>query len=80
MSTKVKTDKKSTVQRLLPEGGVVCEGCGKVVRFRFVRSKPCKTQPGRMIAYLECPRCGHKATQIRVARRSRKHIRYVYES
>lgn len=78
MSTK-RDAKRDSVQRLLPEGGVICEGCGKVVKFRLVRSKPCKTQPGRMIAYLACPVCGHKATQIRIARRARKHIRYIYE-
>ena len=71
--------RRESVQRLLPEGGVICDGCRNLVKFRFVRSKPCRTQPGRMIAYLVCPVCGHKATQIRVARRARKHIRYVYE-
>ena len=71
---------RESVQRLPPEGEVICEGCKNVVKFRLVRSKPCRTQPGRMIAYLTCPVCGHKATQIRVARRSRKHIRYVYET
>ncbi len=75
MSTK---DEK--VQRLPPEGGHFCDGCKKLVRFKLRRSKPCKTQPGRMIAYLYCPLCGHKATQIRVMRRSRKHVRYVYEA
>jgi uncharacterized Zn finger protein (UPF0148 family) len=78
MSTKRDT-KRDSVQRLLPEGGVICEGCGNVVKFKLRSSKPCRTQPGRMIAYLYCPICGHKATQIRVARRARKHIRYVYE-
>lgn len=67
-----------SVQRLPPEGGIVCDGCGNVVRFRFVRSKACKTQPGRMIAYLVCPVCGHKATQVRIVRRSRPRKRYVY--
>jgi len=71
--------KGEKVQRLPPEGGAVCEGCGNVVLFRFVRSKPCATQPGHVIAYLECPRCGHKATQIRIARRAHRHIRYIYE-
>ena len=71
--------KGETVQRLPPEGGNICDGCKNLVKFRLVRSKPCKTQPNRMIAYLACPICGHKATQIRVARRARKHIRYVYE-
>ncbi len=71
--------KGEKVQRLPPDCGVVCEGCGNVVLFRFVRSKPCATQSGRVIAYLECPRCGHKATQIRIARRAHRHIRYIYE-
>ena len=70
--------KGEKVQRLPPEGGVVCEGCKNLVKFRLVRSKPCKTQPGRMIAYLVCPVCGHKATQIRVIRRSRTRKRYIY--
>lgn len=70
--------RRESVQRLPPEGGIVCEGCKKVVRFRFVRSKPCKTQPGRMVAYLECPVCGHKATQIRIIRRQHPRKRYIY--
>ena len=71
--------KGEKVQRLPPEGGVVCEGCQNVVRFKLRATKPCKTQPGRVIAYLFCPICGHKATQIRVARRANRHIRYIYE-
>ena len=70
--------RRESVQRLPPEGGVVCEGCKKVVRFKMRASKPCKNQPGRMIAYLFCPICGHKATQIRIIRRPRKRKRYVY--
>lgn len=70
--------KGEKVQRLPPEGGVVCDGCKNVVRFKMRASKPCKNQPGHMIAYLYCPICGHKATQIRIIRRSRTRKRYVY--
>lgn len=72
--------KADSVQRLPPEGGNICDKCHNLVHFRLVRSKPCKTMPGRMIAYLACPVCGHRATQIRVARRSRTRPRYVYEA
>jgi len=72
--------KADSVQRLPPEGGNFCDGCNNLVKFQLVRSKPCKAQPGRMIAYLRCPVCGHKATQVRVARRSRKHRIYIYDA
>lgn len=71
--------KDEAVQRLPPEGGHFCDGCKQLVKFRLVRSRPSKTWPGRMIAYLACPLCGHRATQIRVVRRSKKRPRYVYE-
>ena len=67
------------VQRLPPEGGNFCDGCKNLVKFRLRTTKPCKSQPGRMIAYLYCPICGQKATQIRVIRRSKRRPRYVYE-
>ena len=67
------------IQRLPPEGGNICDGCKKLVKFKVVRTKPSKTSPGRVIAYLVCPVCGHKATQMRVMRRSRKRRTYVYE-
>jgi len=72
--------KGEKVQRLPPEGGNFCDGCKQLVKFKLRATKPCKTMPGRMIAYLYCPVCGHKATQVRVARRSRKRITYVYET
>ena len=72
----------SDVQRLPPENGTRCDSCGNVVVFKLRKSKPCATAPGKMIAYLCCPICGHQATQIRLARRARKarrRRRYVYE-
>ena len=71
--------KADSVQRLPPEGGHFCDGCKQLVKFKVRRTRPCATRPGRMIAYLYCPVCGHKATQVRVARRSRKRPRYVYD-
>lgn len=68
--------KDDKIQRLPPEGGNFCDGCGELVKFKLVRTKPSKTWPGKVIAYLCCPRCGHKATQIRFVRRRRP--RYVY--
>lgn len=72
--------KAEKVQRLPPEGGHICDGCKKLVKFKLRTTKPCKSRPGRMIAYLYCPLCGHKATQVRVIRRSKIRPRYVYES
>ena len=69
----------SEIQRLPPEGGNICDECKNLVKFKVVRTKPSKTFPGRVIAYLVCPVCGHKATQMRVMRRSRKRKTYVYE-
>ena len=68
------------VQRLPPEGGHICDGCKNLVKFKLRTTKPCKSWPGRMIAYLYCPLCGHKATQMRVIRRSKSRPRYVYEA
>ena len=72
--------KDDSVQRLPPEGGNFCDGCKNLVKFQLVRSRPCKAQPGRMVAYLRCPVCGHNATQVRFARRSRKHRIYIYDA
>ena len=71
--------KNDDVQRLPPEGDHVCNGCGNLVWFRIVRTKPSKTRPGRMIAYLVCPICGQKATQMRVVHRPRKRRTYIYD-
>ena len=77
MSTKGKRG-GGRVQRLPPEGETICDGCGNAVRFKVRATKLCKTRPGSMIAYLVCPVCGQKATQVRQARRRR--ARYVYVS
>ena len=56
------------IQHMPPEGGNICDGCKRLVRFKLRTTKPSKTWPGKRIAYLYCPLCGHKATQIRFSR------------
>lgn len=63
---------RPAAQRLPPEGAHFCDGCGELVIFRVVRTRTCATWPGKRIAYLTCPLCGHRATQIRFSRRGRK--------
>lgn len=58
-------------QRLPPEGAYHCEGCGRLVPFRVVRTCASKTDARKVYAYLECPACGHRATQSRWRRRGR---------
>ncbi|MDE3276644.1 MAG: hypothetical protein PUJ80_11560 [Verrucomicrobiota bacterium] len=57
------------VQRLPPEGTYTCAGCGREVVFRVVQSKRVRRKPGMSYAYLACPLCGHRATQLRSSRR-----------
>lgn len=56
------------IQHMPPEGGNFCDGCGRLVKFKLRTSKPSKAFPGKRIAYLYCPLCGHKATQLRFPR------------
>lgn len=60
---------KCPTQRLPPEGAYHCERCKNLVVFRTVRTKPSRTLEGKMIAYLVCPTCGHRATQMRFRKR-----------
>ena len=61
--------KPSVAQRLPPEGAHFCDGCKALVVFKVRRTRTCASWPGKRIAYLYCPRCGHRAIQIRFSRK-----------
>ena len=54
-----------TPQRFPFEQTVLCNSCCKHVIFSVVRTVRCKTDPRKVYAYLACPNCGARATQIR---------------
>lgn len=56
--------RRDAVQRLPPDRGVVCRGCGAAVRFRVVSSVPARS--GGRYEYLVCPICGQRATRMRL--------------
>lgn len=56
------------VQHLPPEGLVECAKCRQLVVFRVTRTQAVKGDDRRRYAYLECPECGARATQLRWAR------------
>ena len=58
-------DGRRKVQRLAPESLVECENCRELVVFRLVRTVRVASEPDRVYAYLECPNCGARATQMR---------------
>jgi hypothetical protein len=58
-------DGRRKVQRLAPESLVECECCRELVVFRLVRTVKVAAEPNRVYAYLECPSCGARATQMR---------------
>lgn len=55
---------RAEIQRLAPDLGDVCRGCGKRVRFRIKKSV--KTKNGGRYLYLACPVCGQRATRMRL--------------
>lgn len=58
-------DGRRKVQRLAPESLVECESCRELVVFRLIRTAKVAAEPNRVYAYLECPNCGARATQMR---------------
>ena len=56
-------------QRLPPEGAYHCDGCGELVLFKVLRTQAVRSNPRKRDGYLVCPKCGHKATQIRWRRK-----------
>lgn len=63
---------KITVQHLPPEALVECANCRELVAFRVIRTQAVKGDDSRRYAYLECPNCGARATQLRWARSERR--------
>ena len=56
---------KKPVQHLPPEELIECDTCRELVVFRLVRTVKVAAEPDRVYAYLECPNCGARATQMR---------------
>ena len=56
---------KITVQHLPPEALVECANCRELVVFRVIRTQAVRGDDSRRYAYLECPNCGARATQMR---------------
>lgn len=57
---------------LPPETEYVCNGCGRRVSFKVVRTRPVGGNADRVIAYLTCPICGNNARQVRWKRTARR--------
>lgn len=47
------------------ESLVECSECRELVTFRVLRTQGVKGDPSMRYAYLECPNCGARATQMR---------------
>lgn len=60
---------ETKVQHLPPEGAYICDRCKEEVLFRVVRTSAFRGDVRKCYAYLQCPKCGARATQIRWARR-----------
>ena len=58
-------------QHLPPEGAYHCDRCKRLVIFRVVRTQQVRADPRKRYAYLVCPECGARATQIRWKRMAR---------
>lgn len=70
---------KTPVQHLPPEELIECAACRELVVFRMVRTVKVAAEPDRVYAYLKCPNCGARATQMRW-RRSGKAMSDNYRS